>query len=159
MGSTIMTRWAVTVPKLAAGGLDTAHAPAGTSAPPAKASPSIIIRMRLSAMAVLPRSAIPVGLGRAGRRHRADMGGHLAPHAGPVLEMPVMALFRAPIFEPDRIISAGDLLHHVLEVIDAEVEEEVVLLAGEHVELARELRSQRRTVAARILGLVPAILA
>ena len=67
--------------------------------------------------------------------------------------MPVVALLRPAVLEAcdgGRVLL---LAQHVLEVVDAEVEEEVVLLAGEEVQLAVELgpsvRQLRRVYSVR----------
>ena len=73
--------------------------------------------------------------------------------------MPVVALLRPAVLEAcdGRRVLLG--AQHVLEVVDAEVQEEIILLAGEEVQLAVELRAERCPVAARVLGEIVAVLA
>src|SRR5690348_17874702 len=50
-------------------------------------------------------------------------------------------------------------LEHLLKIVDGEVEVEVVHVAGEEVELADELWSERRPVALRVLAEIESVLA
>src|SRR5262249_34207155 len=117
-----------------------------------------MMNLRLAILTGPLPSVAPLSRVFARPRGIPHVPGHFPQHLREVSQVPVMALLGTSVLEAAFVMRIARLLEHVLEVVDAEIQVEIVHLTGEEVELADELGAERRPVLSCVLSQIVAML-